>query len=413
MYCHGEEEIEAAARVLRTDNWFRYGSAEAGHLGQAAGLETEWADTIGIGHAGFVSSGTAALMCCCAGLGIGPGDEFIVPGYTWIASASAPTTMGAIPVIVDIDDSLTLDPEAVEAAITPRTKAVIPVHMMGLACDLDKLRAVCDKHGLVLIEDACQCDGGYWTEGRRIGTIGDMSAFSFNQFKVIGCGDSGIYVTDDETRYQRAQIFHDAGIAFRDHASDLNVPMFSGLNLRGNEILAAIMRVQVSRINGIVDDLMKNHKAVSEKTADVPGLRPIRYNGSEGVGTRTGTGATLGYRFEIEEEARSFFQGFKDNLSTVNGGGFLPIDSGRHVYSNWEGIMKKRVWHTDAMNPFNHPANAESNTEYTPDMLPKTLEVLKTTVFLNVSPDWNEAQVEEVAAAITAAAGLQVAKLPS
>ncbi|MBN1809722.1 MAG: aminotransferase class I/II-fold pyridoxal phosphate-dependent enzyme [Planctomycetes bacterium] len=403
MYRHGEEEIKAAAEVLKTDHWFRYGNAESGHQQQAATFEKEWCGAFGVKHAGLVSSGTAALMCCYAGLGIGPGDEVIVPGYTWIASATAPLTMGAIPVIVDVDDSLMMDPEAVEKAIGPRTKAICPVHMAGLACDMERILDIAARHKLYVIEDSCQCDGGVWSDGRKMGTLGDMGAYSFNVYKVIACGDGGLFSTDDEGAFQRALIFHDAGIGFRSHASELKVPIFAGLNLRGNEILAAVMRVQLGRLEGIISDLHRVHGEISERTADA-GVRSVKYNGSTGTGTRTGTGASLGFRFGTEKEARRFAAAFAERAAGLSAGAFLPIDSGRHVYSNWEAVMKKRAWHTDAMNPYNHPANAGCCAEYSPDMLPRTLEILKTSVVVGTNPDWTERDIDAVAAAVRAAA---------
>ena len=158
MYRHGKEEIDAAARVLSSDYWFRYGKPEDGHLGEATKLEGEWAKFMGMPHACFTNSGTAALMCAYAGLGLGPGDEVIVPGYTWVATATAPLSLGVIPVVVDVDESLMIDPAAVEKAITPRTKAICPVHMNGWACDMDKILEIAKKHNLLVIEDTCQAD---------------------------------------------------------------------------------------------------------------------------------------------------------------------------------------------------------------------------------------------------------------
>ncbi|HTL52336.1 MAG TPA: aminotransferase class I/II-fold pyridoxal phosphate-dependent enzyme, partial [Planctomycetota bacterium] len=148
MYRHGKEEIAAVTRVLESGQWFRYGDPAAGHRGEAAKFEAAWAKTLGSPHACLTNSGTAALMCCYAGLGLGPGDEVIVPGYTWIASATAPLALGVIPILCDVDDSLMLDPVAVERSITPRTKAICPVHMNGLACNLDALQAIAKKHKL-------------------------------------------------------------------------------------------------------------------------------------------------------------------------------------------------------------------------------------------------------------------------
>src|SRR6185369_13812182 len=143
---------------------------------------------------------------------------------------------------------------------------------------------------------------GYWKDGKRLGTLADFGAYSFNYFKIIACGDGGMFVTRNEEVYQRALIFHDAGIGFREHAKDLKVPVFAGLNLRGNEILASVVRVQLSRLEGIVQDLHRVNRKIGESVKGAKGLQAIPRNGGEG----TGTGASLGYNFPSEAQARAF-----------------------------------------------------------------------------------------------------------
>ena len=401
MYRHGKEEIEAATRVLKSDYWFRYGSPEEGHLGEATKLEVEWEKYMDVPYASMTNSGTAALMCAYAGLGLGPGDEVIIPGYTWIATASAPLLMGVIPVIVDIDESLMIDPKAIEAAITPRTKAICPVHMVGLACDMDKILAIAKKHKLYVIEDTCQADGGLWKDGRHLGTLADFGAYSFNYFKVIACGDGGMFVTHNNGVFERALIFHDAGIGFRAHAKDMKTPIFAGMNLRGNEILAAVVRAQLSRLNGIITDLHKVNSAISKAVKGAKGLKPIPRNGGEG----TGTGASLGYQFATEAEARKFAKVYDADERNAKSSAEIVFDSGRHVYMNWEVVMSKRGAHHPDQDPFRHPKNAATAPKYRKDMLPKTLDILKRTVRIGVNPDWTDKQARGVADAIKDAAG--------
>ncbi|MFH1706374.1 MAG: DegT/DnrJ/EryC1/StrS family aminotransferase [Planctomycetota bacterium] len=224
------------------------------------------------------------------------------------------------------------------------------------------------------------------------------------RYKVIACGDGGLFSTRKRAHYEKALIFHDAGIGFRPHAKDLSVPIFAGMNLRGNEILAAMMRVQLGRLDGIVRDLHRVHRAISTRVAGVSGLEPIPYNGSRDAGTRTGTGATLGFRFPTEAAARAFAAGFaaaqKPRLASAS----LPIDSGRHVYSNWECVMQKRVLHAEAMNAFRMLKNRASRARFTKNMLPRTLAILKTTVLISVNPGWTGKQIDAVSAAIVKAA---------
>lgn len=396
MYRHGQEELDAVTRVMKSGQWFRYGEPAQGHQQEAATFETEWARSMGTSHACFTSSGTAALMCCYAGLGVGPGDEVIIPGFTWVATAMAPLAVGAIPIIVDVDESLMIDPEAVERAITPRTKVINPVHMVGFACDMERLMDIARRHRLHVVEDACQCDGGYWKDGRRIGTIGDMGAYSFNFYKVISCGDGGMFVTNRRDAYERGLILHDGGSIFRPHAREIGVEFFSGMNLRGNEILAAIMRVQLRRLDGIIGDLHRLHRQISAAVEGAPGVTSIPYHGGSGTGTR----ATLGYRFADEKSARAFCAAFNADPKRAGATAGLPIDSGRHVYSNWEPILNKRGAHSPAANPYNHPRNAASQINYGKDMLPKTLEILRRTVLIAINPDWSAEKADQMAATI-------------
>lgn len=398
MYRHGREEIEAAARVIASGQWFRYGDAAAGHLGEASAFEREWGEAMGAPHACLTSSGTAALLCCYAGLGLGPGDEVIIPGYTWIASALAPLHMGLVPVIVDIDESLMIDPAAVEAAITPRTRAINPVHMQGLACDMDALGAIARRHGLVIIEDACQADGGRWGS-QRLGAIGEMGAYSFNHHKVISCGDGGAYVARERAHHERALMFHDGGCIFRPHAKDLGVEPFCGINLRGNEILAAILRAQLVRLDGIVDDLHRARRHVADRlrAAGVT-IAPLR------GGDDAGTGGALPLPCEDAAEATGLVRA----LAAAGGpAAHRPLDSGRHVYANWEPVMAQRGAWAESADPFRHPANAGACPRYSPDMLPRTMAILERTVLVAIDPEWDEAACVAAADAVIAArAGL-------
>ena len=259
MYVIGKEEAAAAARVIESGRLFRYRGGEGGETDQ---FEAAWASCIGSVHCIAMANGTAALTCALAGMGVGPGDEVIVPAYTWIATALAPVAVGAIPVLAEVDESLTLDPADVERKITSRTKAIIPVHICGFPCAMAPLLALAERRGVLVLEDACQADGGSY-RGKRLGSLGTAGAFSFNQFKIITCGEGGALVTNDEEVYQRALVQHDAGAVFRAYADELHVPFFAGTNFRINEVLSAILRVQLGRLDGILAAL-RREKRVSQ-----------------------------------------------------------------------------------------------------------------------------------------------------
>ena len=213
MYRAGQEEIDELAKVIRSKQWFRVGDAKTGHLAECERFEAEWAAKMGVSHALLMSGGgTAGLVCALAGLGLGPGDEVIVPAYTWMATATAVLTVGAIPVLADVDETLGLEPADFERRIGPHTRAVMPVHMCGRPANLEAILAIARTRGIKVIEDSCQMVGGSY-QGRRTGAWGDAGVFSFNQYKILSAGgEGGCLVTNDRNLYERAFIYHDSDL---------------------------------------------------------------------------------------------------------------------------------------------------------------------------------------------------------
>ena len=203
----GREEEEAVLEVLRSKRLFRYYGPTPGPS-KVTELEEAFAAVIGTKHCAAVSSGSAALMCALAGLGVGPGDEVIVPAYTWIASASAVVAMGAVPILAEVDESLTLDPMDVRRKISPYTKAIIPVHMRGAPSQMDELMAIAREHKLPVLEDVAQADGGSY-HGQRLGSVGDVGAFSLQFNKILTCGEGGMVTTNDDDILRRVLMYND------------------------------------------------------------------------------------------------------------------------------------------------------------------------------------------------------------
>ncbi len=388
MYTIGEEEIQAVAEVIRSGKLFRYQGEEHS---QADLFEQEWADKIGVRHALAVTSGTASLICALAGLGVGPGDEVVLPAYTFIASALAALAVGAVPVIAEIDESLTLDPADVEAKITPRTRVIMPVHMNGLNCDMDRLMDVARRHDLLVVEDCCQADGGSY-RGKRLGSIGHAGGFSFNYFKIISCGEGGAMVTDDDAVFERASLFHDGGCVFFKEGIAQQTPVFAGWNFRFNEILSAVLRVQLTRLEGLLAGLREDKRLVREALEGTSGFTFSRVNDPAGE-----CAVMLCLRFESAERAAGFAAG----LSEAGFAAYSPINSGRHVYSNWESIMEKRGSHDPRGNPFSY---GDCDWQYSPDMCPRSLEIMAQTVNIGMSPTRSTEERAALVAAIRAAA---------
>lgn len=372
MYIMGNAEVQAVARVIESGVLFRYQSEKPSETDL---LEQEFAAKLGSQHAVMVSSGTAALVCGLVGMGIGPGDEVIVPAYTFMATAMAPLLIGAIPVIAEIDESLTMDPEDAERKITPRTKALIPVHMNGLPCNMTALMKVARRHHLMVLEDTAQACGGRF-QSCRLGTIGDVGTFSFNQFKIISCGEGGAVITNSAEIHQRALIYHDGGGIYDFHTSghlpEITMPVFIGSNFRITEILSAILRIQLERLDDILTALRREKSALQAGLSDNSVFSFVPVNDPEGD-----CATTLALSFQTADQTERFVKALADSGVAA----FSPITSKGHVFKYWESIVERRVHH-----PFDNPFRwASRQVEYTPDMCPQTIRILERVAFIPTS----------------------------
>ena len=389
MYIIGKEEADAVARVIESKQLFRYRGGEGG---ESETFENEWSAKIGSKYTIAVTSGTAALIMGMVGMSIGPGDEVIVPAYTFMATPLGPLAVGAVPVLADVNESLTIDPADIERKITPRTKAIIPVHMVGLPCDMDAIMDIARRHNLKVLEDACQADGGSYG-GKRLGSIGDAGAFSYNHFKIMTCGEGGALVTDDKGIYERALIFHDGGCSFRDHAPGMQAQFFAGWNFRINEILSAILRVQLARLDGMLEAMLTEKRTIIN---ELGGSGPFTFNPINDVEGDCGT--TLGLMFEDEPTMRAFLTGCNDSGVRAD----TPIDSGRHVYTNWEPIMDRLGSHNPAFDAYQL---ADMPVQYTADMCQSTLDILSRTAYLYSDPERSREDLDAMIEKVKAVAG--------
>ncbi|MBR4186258.1 MAG: aminotransferase class I/II-fold pyridoxal phosphate-dependent enzyme, partial [Clostridia bacterium] len=347
MYRIGQEEIDAVARTIMSRDFFKINNSGR----EVMHFEEEWKKMVGAKYALTMTSGFAALSSALIGMGIGPGDEVIVPAYTYIASALAVTAVGAIPVIAEADETLTLDPADVEKKISKYTKAVMPVYIQGFPADLDSLKRIAAKYGLKILEDSCQADGGMY-HGKHLGTIGDAGAYSFNYFKVITSGEGGALVTNDRTIYERALIYHDASAVafFGDQLDGISQPLFGGTEFRVSDLTGAILREQLKRLPGLLGDLRRNRTALAELVCGDGKAVQAPSHDIEGD-----CGTTLALRFGTAEECRAY----QKKCSDGGVGTTVPIDTGKHVYTNWTQIMEKRGALHPAMDPLRMEANRE------------------------------------------------------
>lgn len=305
---------------------FRYGSADdPKFLHKVSTLETEFTQYSGARYALATSSGTASLLVSLIALGLQPGDEVIVPAYTFVATYSACIFAGLVPVLAEIDESLSLDPDDIEHRITRRTKAILPVHMLGNPCNMDRIMEIARKHDLLVLEDSCQAAGASY-KGKKVGTIGDMGAFSLNVFKTINCGDGGLIVTNDQNLYERAFGIHDQGHKPNRFGVEVGARSMVGLNFRINEITAAVALAQLKKLDRIVATLREKRSKLKNLIRVADGYTFRILNDPDGD---AGTLCTV--IFNSREQA----------LKVTRALGSKTIDqSGWHVYFNMEHIME-------------------------------------------------------------------------
>jgi len=265
-----DKERKEVNDVLETGILMRYGfDGPRKGIWKSKELESAISETFGCKYAQLTSSGTAALTTAMCALGIGYGDEVITPSFTFVASFEAVLSVGAVPVLVDVDDTLTLDPDAVRKAITPKTKAIMPVHMCGSMAEMDALVAICKENNLILLEDACQSIGGTY-KGKHLGTIGDAGTFSFDFVKTMTCAEGGVVMTNREDIYVNSDGYTDHGHDHKgvDRGADLHP--FIGYNFRISELHAAVGLAQIKRLPEFLAIQKMNHGLLKNILTQVP-----------------------------------------------------------------------------------------------------------------------------------------------
>lgn len=352
-YWIGEEERQEVLDVMESGYLSRYGNPDDPRFKRKVlQLEEEFARFTGAGHALALSSGTGSLWTALSALGIGPGDEVLVPGYTFVATYSAVIFVGATPVLTEVDESLNMDPQDLEHRITERTKAIIPVHMMGNSCDLEAIMDIARRHDLFVIEDACQAAGASH-RGRRVGSYGDFGSFSLNYFKTITAGDGGLLVTSNPELYRKAFALHDQGHSPARAGVEIGARTIMGINLRINELTGAVALAQLRKIDKITSTL-RAKKAQLKARLDNDGSYRFRIiHDPEGE-----CGTILTVIFEDVARARRVI----DRLGTKS-----VAESGWHVYSNMEHFIEK-------MGGMGQPA-AKGTLPRTDDLLPRSMNI--------------------------------------
>ncbi len=370
-----DQETNQLLEVMKTGVLFRYEfKNERKGTYKVKEFEDKFAAFNGTAYAHAVTSGTAALKVALVALGVAPGDEVITQGFTFIATFEAIIEAGAVPVPAEIDDTLNLDPNDLEKKITPRTKAVIPVHMLGAPARIEEIVAIASKRGLKVIEDTAQALGAE-VEGKKVGSFGDMGTFSFDFYKTLTTGEGGMVITNDKSLYLRASEYADHG---HDHNPAVGRAMegrnFLGFNYRMHELTGAIGVAQLAKLSSILKRQRENASMIIEVLNTLPNVK-LRTLPPKATDSCT----HVCFFLPDDDKALGFHRGLTER-------GFSAIyfrNNLWHYIGNWEHLLaKKTAW--PGSFPFSGPPY-HGTIEYHPDMLPQTKHILGKTVVIPVA----------------------------
>jgi 8-amino-3,8-dideoxy-alpha-D-manno-octulosonate transaminase len=389
----GEDEINAALRVLRSRSPFRYYGIDL--QGEAEAFESEFASFFEISHALAVTSGSAALHVALAALGVGPGQEVIVPAYLWVSVVAAIVNLGAIPVLADIDETFCLDPIDVQRRINPRTTGIVAVHMSGAQADAPALVKIAKQRGLFLLEDCAQCAGGS-LGGRKVGTFGDMGIFSFQMNKNMTSGEGGCVVTNNERLYKRALASHDTGYA-RDQSGraifdDLDLCLW-GRGYRVDELRASILRVQLRKLPQVIGKMRRSKYRIRRALEEYPGVRLRRIVDPEGD-----TGCFLISIYKDPQAAKNISDALRaEGIATSPQGvnNVVMTDWGLHIYSNITSLINKTSVDKRGF-PWNLSENKHSETNYHKGACPVADSLFERSILLAIPSCLTEQDEEEI-----------------
>jgi len=386
----GPEERKEVNDVLETGIYMRYGfDGPRKGIWKSKELEAALCERLRVKYAQLTSSGTSALSTALAILGIGAGDEVIMPTFTFVASFEAVLSVGAIPVLVDVDSTLTLDPAAVRQAITPRTKCIMPVHMCGAMADLDPLLSICKEYNLALLEDACQSTGAQY-KGRHLGTIGQAGTLSFDFVKTVTCAEGGAVLTNSEDLYIKADGYTDHGHDHKgvDRGADLHP--FIGYNYRISELHAAIGLAQIRKLDKFLAIQKKNHGQLKTILSTLPEITFRQ------IPDPAGDSCTfLSWFLPTEALTRSLVTELKEQ--GILGGNFYWFDNNWHYYRKWTHL------HQAASLNRLPEAQQAALKKLSPDAFPASDRIIGRCISTAISLAWTEEQTKEKGEKIVAA----------
>lgn len=388
------QEEQAVVDVLRKGALFRYyGLQPPTYVNQ---LEQYACTFYDVRHALAVNSGTGALCTAMSALGIGPGAEVIVPAFLWVATVTAVIQNNAIPVLCEVDDSFSLDPEDLERKTTQRTKLILAVHMAGAPCDMDAIMQVADKHNVPVLEDCAQCNGGSF-RGQKAGTFGKVGIFSLQINKNCTAGEGGLLVTDDKRLYTRLVAAHDLGVPWKqglpDEAGDV---YFWGQGRRMGELAGAVANVQLRKLPRVVAQMRASKRRIKHALREMKGVSFRRLNDPDGD-----TGPFLILTFEEQSRAvRAVQHLMKNGIQNV----FHLSEYGLHIYHNIRSLVEMAPL-SPAGNPWSLPQNAGCHFAYAKGTCPTSDDLFERSVIITLPSRLTEKQEQDMAQAIRHAVG--------
>ena len=367
MYEIGNEEALAIKKIITKGKLFRYLENSECEI-----FEKKYSKYLSTKYTALAASGTTALTASLIGLKIGPGDEVLIPAHTYMATAMSVLSVGAIPVIVDIDESLTIDPKALEDACGPKTRAAIVVHMWGTACNMNTIMKIAKKKKLFVIEDSCQAVGGGY-EKRMLGSIGHVGAFSFNYYKNMTSGEGGAVVSNNKEIIERAKCAIDP-CHFYWQGRKNSLKPFAANGARASEFMGTLLNVQLKRLPGMIKKMRSERNKILNSTQNLSNMG-IKHSLLNSKNYDCGNYVFL--KFNSSLDAKNFTSIFPAPIAGK---------TGRHNYTEWDQILLKEGSFHQSLNPYKLSENKKCRMNYSKDMCKSSLEILDKTIMIPTDP---------------------------
>jgi len=398
----GEEEKKEVMEVLDAKWLFRYYGPKE-FPSKVKKLEDEYAKYLGVKHCLALNSATSALIAGLIAVSVGPGDEVIVPAYTFFATVAAVVASKAIPIVAEVDKSLTIDVKDVEKKITSMTKAILPVHMRGMPAKMDKVMELARKYNLKVVEDNAQANGGSY-KGKKLGSFGDIGCQCFQFHKVITSGEGGLLSTNEDLLYTRAQAYHDVAACWRKDRfapPEFEGEIFFGVNFRMSELCGSVALAQFRKLDNIVKRMQRNRKIIKDRINDIPQLDFREINDEKGD-----VAVCLIIYLPEASLVVDFIKAL--NAEGIEAGGIYNKGiPDWHIYHHWK-ILLEKITPTKEGCPFNCPLYKGQKPVYTEDMCPNTLDWLSRSVHINIPPQMTEQDCYQIATGIEKVASVML-----